>query len=308
MAVQTRGIARLQAHPEIERARLQCLVSSGATTVEIKSGYGLDLETERRLLSIARQLGREAGIAVRTTFLGAHAVPPGFAGGADGYIAWICSSVLPALAAEGLVDAVDAFCEPIAFSATQVERVFACARDLGLPVKLHADQLSDAGGAALAARHRALSADHLEYSSPAGVAGLARAGTVAVLLPGAFYTLGETRRPPLEDLRAHGVPLALATDCNPGSSPVLSLPLVMNMAFHLFRMSPEECLAGVTRCAAEALGLGSDRGTLEPGKRADLAAWRIGEPAELCYWMGHDLLHSLVAGGHPISLSTTDRQ
>ena len=282
------------------RSRLARLARDGVSTVEIKSGYGLDLDTERRMLSTARELGRSSGISVHTTYLGAHAVPPGFPGGADGYVEFICNEALPSLAADGLVDAVDAYCESIAFSAAQVERVFQRARDLDLPVKLHADQLSDCGGAALAARLGALSADHLEYASPAGVAALAEAGTVAVLLPGAFYALGETRRPPVEELRARGVPMAIATDCNPGSSPVLSLLLMMNMAAHLFRMTPEECLAGVTRSAARALGLDGDRGTIETGKRADLAAWRIRTPAELCYWIGHNPLVSAVAGGRVI--------
>jgi len=285
------------------RRRLAGLVGSGVTTVEIKSGYGLDLETERRILRTARRLGREGGIGVRTTYLGAHAVPAGFPGGADGYITHVCNDVLPALAAAGLVDAVDAFCESIAFSGPQVERVFRRARELGLPVKLHADQLSDGGGAALAARHGALSADHLEYASTAGIAALAGAGTVAVLLPGAFYTLGETRPPPVEEFRAQGVPMAIATDCNPGSSPVLSLLPMMNMACHLFHMTPEECLAGVTRSAALALGLHGDRGSIAPGMRADLAAWRISEPAELCYWIGHNPLMSLIAGGQAVAIN-----
>jgi imidazolonepropionase len=283
------------------RSRLACLVKDGVTTLEIKSGYGLDVDTERRMLRAARELGREAGISVRTTYLGAHAVPTGFAGRADDYVTFICNEALPALAAEGLVDAVDAFCESIAFTGAQVERIFQCARELGLPVKLHADQLSDGGGAALAARYGALSADHLEYASTAGVEALAGAGTVAVLLPGAFYALGETCRPPVDEMRRRGVPMAIATDCNPGSSPVLSLVLMMNMACHLFRMTPEECLAGVTRHAARALGLEADRGTIEPGKRADLAAWQIREPAELCYWIGHNPLLAVFVDGQGIA-------
>ncbi len=283
------------------RSRLACLVRGGVTTIEIKSGYGLDVDTERRMLRAARELGHEAGITVRTTYLGAHAVPAGFAGHADDYVAFICNEALPVLAAEGLVDAVDAFCESIAFTSGQVERIFQRARELGLPVKLHADQLSDGGGAALAARYGALSADHLEYTSTAGVEALAGAGTVAVLLPGAFYALGETLRPPVDEMRRRGVPMAIATDCNPGSSPVLSLVLMMNMACHLFRMTPEECLAGVTRHAARALGLEADRGTIEPGKRADLAAWQVREPAELCYWIGHNPLLSVVVDGQAIA-------
>ena len=283
------------------RSRIMSLVTGGVTTLEVKSGYGLDLDTERRMLATARQLGTELGIGISTTYLGAHAVPPEFAGRADDYIAFICDEALPELAADGLIDAVDAFCENIAFNAAQVERLLSRARDLRLPVKLHADQLSDGGGAALAARYAALSADHLEYTSPAGVEALARSGTVAVLLPGAFYALGETRLPPVAELRRHGVPIAVATDCNPGSSPVLSLLMMMNMACHLFRMTPEECLAGVTRCAAGALGLESDRGTIKTGKRADLVAWNISEPAELSYWIGHNPMLSVVAGGQIIA-------
>ncbi len=285
------------------RARLASLVSEGVTTLEIKSGYGLDLDTERRILGVARELGSQSGIDVRATYLGAHAVPNEFAGRADDYVALICDKVLPALAAEGLIDAVDAYCETIAFNAGQVERVFRRARELGLRVKLHADQFSDGGGAALAARFAALSADHLEYTGAAGVEALAAAGTVAVLLPGAFYTLGETRLPPVAELRRHGVPMAIATDCNPGSSPSLSLLLMMNMACRLFRLTPEECLAGVTRCAARALGLQGDRGTIEAGKRADLVAWDISEPAELSYWMGHNPLVGVVTDGQQIAIN-----
>jgi imidazolonepropionase len=283
------------------RSRVVELMRGGVTTIEIKSGYGLDLDTERRMLRVARVLGTDLGIGVRTTFLGAHTVPPEFVGRADDYVTFICEAVLPALAAEGLVDAVDAFCERIAFDAGQVARVFRRARELGLPVKLHADQLSDGGGAALAAGHGALSADHLEYTVTAGVDALAGSGTVAVLLPGAFYALGETRLPPVADLRRRGVPMAVATDCNPGSSPALSLLLMMNMACHLLRLTPEECLAGVTRCAASALGLGSDRGTIETGKRADLVTWDISEPAELVYWMGGNPMISVIAGGKHIA-------
>lgn len=285
------------------RTRLASLRSEGVTTVEIKSGYGLDLDTERRILATARELGRQCGVDIRTTYLGAHAVPAEFAGRPDDYVAFICDEALPALAAEGLIDAVDAYCETIAFTASQVERVFIRARGLGLQVKLHADQLSDGGGAALAARYAALSADHLEYTTAGGVEALAVAGTTAVLLPGAYYTLGESQLPPVADLRRHGVPMAIATDCNPGTSPSLSLLLMMNMACRLFRLTPEECLAGVTRCAAQALGLGHDRGTIDTGKRADLVAWQVSEPAELSYWMGHNPVASVVAGGQLIAIN-----
>jgi len=282
------------------RVRLASLVREGVTTLEIKSGYGLDLDTERRILATARELGRESGISIRTTYLGAHALPTEFAGRPDDYVAFICDTALPALAAEGLVDAVDAYCEEIAFDKAQVERVFARAHELKLPVKLHADQLSDSGGAALAAGWAALSADHLEYTSAGGVEALAASGTAAVLLPGAFYTLGESQLPPVADLRRHKVPMAIATDCNPGTSPSLSLLLMMNMACHLFGLTPEECLAGVTRSAAAALGLDSDRGTIETGKRADLAVWNISAPAELTYWMGHNPLAGIIAAGQQI--------
>jgi len=299
-ATRAAGAAELLASA---RVRLASLLGEGVTTVEIKSGYGLDLDTERRMLATARELGRQSGAGVRTTYLGAHAVPAEFAGRPDDYVAFICDKALPALAGEGLIDAVDAYCEEIAFDTAQVERVFRRARELGLPVKLHADQLADCGGAALAARHAALSADHLEYAGAGGVQALAAAGTVAVLLPGAFYTLGEVQLPPVADLRRHGVPIAIATDCNPGTSPALSLLLMMNMACHLFRLTPEECLAGVTRCAAQALGLDSDRGTIEAGKRADLVAWDISEPAELSYWMGHNPVAGVVAGGQQIAIN-----
>jgi len=284
------------------RERLLSLIAEGVTTLEIKSGYGLDLDTERRMLRAARDLGRQLGISVRTTYLGAHAVPPEFAGRADDYVEFICDEALPALAAEGLIDAVDAFCEPIAFDAAQVERVFRRASELKLPVKLHADQLSDSGGALLAARHSALSADHLEYANAIGVEALATAGTTAVLLPGAFYTLDETRRPPVDDFRRQGVPMAIATDCNPGTSPAVSLLLMMNMACQLFRLTPAECLAGVTECAARALGLEGDRGTLERGKRADMVAWNIAEPAELSYWLGRNPATQIVVNGKCLDL------
>ncbi|MBB4631131.1 imidazolonepropionase [Sphingosinicella soli] len=275
--------------------RLDALLAEGVTTIEIKSGYGLSLESERKQLRAARRLGEERRVAVTTTFLGAHALPPEFAG-QDAYIAHVCDVMLLALAAEGLVDAVDAFCEGIGFSPDQVARVFEAARALCLPVKLHAEQLSDLGGAALAARHGALSADHLEYLDTAGVAAMAASGTVAVLLPGAFYFTREEKRPPVAALRANGVPIALATDCNPGTSPLTSPLLAMNMAATLFRLTVEECIAGFTREAARALGR-SDIGTLAPGKACDLAIWDIGQPAELVYRMGLNPLHARIWRG-----------
>jgi imidazolonepropionase len=266
------------------RKRLQSWLDEGASAIEIKSGYGLDRDTELRMLRVARQLGEE--ITVKTTFLGAHALPPEYAGRADDYIDFVCEEVLPAAAKEGLADAVDAFCERIAFDVSQTGRVFEKAKALGLPVKLHADQLSDSGGAALAARFRALSADHMEFSSECGIAAMAREGTVAVLLPGSFYFLRETKLPPIDALKREGVPIALATDHNPGSSPVSSPLLILNMACTLFRLTPEEALAGMTRHAAQALGLQKTHGSLEPGKAADLALWDIGSPAELAYALG----------------------
>jgi imidazolonepropionase len=277
--------------------RLDHLLAEGVTTVEVKSGYGLDLETEARCLRAARRLSRERRVEVRTTFLGAHALPPEAAGDKDAFIARVCGEMLPALAAEGLADAVDAFCEGIAFSPEQTRRVFAAARAHGLPVKLHADQLSNLGGAALAAEHGALSADHLEHTDEAGAAALARAGTVAVLLPGAFYALRETRKPPVEALRRHGARIALATDCNPGSSPLTSLLLAMNMGATFFRLTVDECLAGVTREAARALGRLDEIGTLEAGKRCDMAIWDIEDPAELVYRIGFNPLHARVWSG-----------
>jgi imidazolonepropionase len=276
--------------------RLDAMIAEGTGTVEIKSGYGLDLETELRMLRVARRLGRARNVAVRTTFLGAHAVPPEFAGRADDYLTDTALPALRAGHAEGLVDAVDAFCEGIAFSPAQVARVFDQAHALGLPVKLHAEQLSNLGGAALAARHGALSADHLEYLDEDGVRAMAVAGTVAVILPGAFYTLRETQSPPIALLRRHGVPMAVATDCNPGSSPMTSLTLAMNMACTLFRMTPQEALLGTTAHAARALGL-TDRGRIAAGQRADLAVWDATHPAELSYRIGATRLHSRIIGG-----------
>lgn len=275
--------------------RLAALLAEGVTTVEIKSGYGLSLEAERRQLRAARRLGEKRGVTVTTTFLGAHALPPEFTD-RDDYVGHVCDTMLPTLAAEGLVDAVDAFCEGIGFSPDQVDRVFAAAAALGLLVKLHAEQLSNLGGAALAARHGARSADHLEYLDDAGVSAMAASGTVAVLLPGAFYFTREEKRPPVAALRAHGVPIALATDCNPGTSPLTSPLLAMNMAATLFRLTVAECLAGFTREAARALGR-DDIGTLAPGKACDLAIWNIGEPAELVYRMGFNPLHARIWRG-----------
>ena len=277
--------------------RLDALIAEGATTVEIKSGYGLSLEHERRTLQAARRLGELRPVSIRTTFLGAHALPPEFQGDADGYIDLICREMIPALAAEGLIDVVDAFCENIGFSPEQTRRVFEAARARGLPVKLHAEQLSNQNGAALAAEYGALSADHLEYLDEAGITAMVRAGVVATLLPGAYYFVRETRLPPVEALRAAGVPMALATDCNPGTSPLTSLLLTMNMAATLFRMTVEECLAGVTREAARALGQLDQVGTLEAGKRCDLAIWDVERPAELVYRMGFNPLHARVWRG-----------
>ncbi len=278
------------------RKRLLTMLGEGVTTVEIKSGYGLDLASERKMLRVARQLAGE-GVSVRTSFLGAHAVPPEYAGRADDYLDRVIGEMLPALHGEGLIDAVDGFCEDIAFSPAQIRRLFDAATRLGLPVKLHAEQRTDQGGAALVASYRGLSADHVEYLSPEGIAAMAANGTTAVLLPGAFYSLRETRQPPVADLRAAGVPMAVATDCNPGTSPLDSPLLAMNMACTLFGLTPAEVLAGMTREAARALGLLSDRGTLENGKRADLALWAIDRPAELAYRMGARPLVRRFVGG-----------
>jgi imidazolonepropionase len=276
--------------------RARALIADGVTTVEIKSGYGLELQAERRMLRVARELGVQLGVCVRTTFLGLHALPSEYQNDRSGYVDKVCDEMLPLLAAEGLVDAVDAFCEGIGFDREETRRVFERAHALGLPVKLHAEQLSDMDGGALVAEFGGLSADHLEHLSESGVCAMAEAGTVAVLLPGAFYALRETKLPPLDALREHRVPIAIATDCNPGTSPLLSLRMAAGMACTLFRMTPEEALAGITVHAARALGL-SDRGTLEPGKRADIAVWNVRDPAELCYWMGGPLLRqSHVAG------------
>lgn len=277
--------------------RLSSYLSEGVTVLEIKSGYGLDLETELKMLRVARALEHDHPITIKTTFLGAHTMPPEFEGGADKYIEFVCEEVMPVVAEQGLADAVDAFCEGIAFSNKQTARVFDKAVALGLPVKLHADQLSDLGGAALAAKYRALSADHLEYTSEEGVRAMAQNGTVAVLLPGAYYFLRETKLPPVESIREHGVAMALATDCNPGSSPAQSLLLMMNMGCTLFRMTPEEALAGITRNAARALGIEPTHGTLALGKVADFVLWDIESPAELAYHIGVNPCHQVVQAG-----------
>jgi len=276
-------------------ARARALMTQGVTTIEVKSGYGLDEHHEARSLRCARAVAQALGLTVQTTCLAAHAIPPEFEGRADAYIDAVCTW-LPQWHAQGLVDAVDAFCEHIAFSPDQVRRVFECARALGLPVKLHAEQLSDQGGAALAAEFGALSCDHLEWLSDTGIAAMASAGSVAVLLPGAFYFLRETRLPPVQALRSAGVPIALATDHNPGSSPILSPTLVFNLACTLFRLTPEEALRGMTVHGARALGL-HDRGVLAVGMRADFALWELDHPAELAYWVGQQACRSTVLGG-----------
>jgi imidazolonepropionase len=277
--------------------RLDALMGEGVTTIEVKSGYGLSLADEAKMLRVARRLGVERDVAVRTSFLGAHALPPEFADNADAYIDEVCNRMIPAIASESLADAVDGFCETIGFSPAQIERVFTAATANGLPVKLHAEQLSNSHGAALAARFGALSADHLEHLDEAGVAAMKAAGTVAVLLPGAYYFTRETKVPPIAALRAAGVPMAVATDCNPGTSPLTSILLAMNMAATLFRMTVDECLAGVTRNAALALGLSGETGTLEVGKACDLAIWDIDDLAELVYRIGANPLHSRVRMG-----------
>ncbi|NNA41886.1 imidazolonepropionase [Pseudomonas lundensis] len=284
------------------RQRLMCLLRDGVTSVEIKSGYGLSLESERKILRVIRRLGDTLPVTVRSTCLAAHALPPEYKDRADDYIDLICNEMLPALAAEGLVDAVDAFCEYLAFSPAQVERVFKVAQGLGLPVKLHAEQLSSLHGSSLAARYHALSADHLEFMTEEDAMAMAAAGTVAVLLPGAFYFLRETQLPPMQALRKHGVKIAIASDLNPGTSPALSLRLMMNMACSLFRMTPEEALAGVTLHAATALGMGETHGSLEPGKVADFVAWNIDRPADLAYWLGGDLDKRVVRNGADVVL------
>ncbi|CRM27562.1 MULTISPECIES: imidazolonepropionase [Pseudomonas] len=282
--------------------RLRSLLRDGVTTVEIKSGYGLDLANERKMLRVARRLGEALPVSVRATCLAAHALPPEYKDRADDYIEHICNEMLPALAAEGLVDAVDAFCEYLAFSTEQVERVFKVARQLGLPVKLHAEQLSSLHGSSLAARYQALSADHLEFMTEEDAIAMAAAGTVAVLLPGAFYFLRETQLPPMDALRKHGVKIAIASDLNPGTSPALSVRLMLNMACTLFRMTPEEALAGATQHAATALGMGDTHGSLEVGKVADFVAWQIDRPADLAYWLGGELDKRVVRHGVDVTV------
>lgn len=280
----------------LAKPRAEALIAQGVTEIEIKSGYGLELETELKQLRVARRLGQALPVKVHTTFLAAHALPPEYADNADSYIEYICSTILPAAAAEGLVDAVDAFCERIAFSTAQTEKLFKQAHALGLPVKLHAEQLSDQDGAALVARYQGLSADHLEYLSEAGIKAMAESGTVAVLLPGAFYFLRETRYPPIETLRRYQVPIAIATDANPGSSPIHSAQLMLHMACTIFRLTPEEALQGMTCHAARALGSQSS-GEIKAGNRADLALWKVSAAAELCYQFGMNPLRSRIFAG-----------
>jgi len=277
--------------------RLKSLMRDGVTTVEMKSGYGLDLANERKILRVIRRLQQELPISVRSTYLAAHALPPEYKDRADDYIDLVCNEMLPALAADGLVDAVDAFCEYLAFSPEQVERVFFAAQKLGLPVKLHAEQLSSLHGSSLAARYKALSADHLEFMDEADAIAMAESDTVAVLLPGAFYFLRETQLPPMDALRKHNVKIAIASDLNPGTSPALSLRLMLNMACTCFRMTPEEALAGATIYAAQALGMAATHGSLEVGKVADFVAWQIDRPADLAYWLGGDLDKRVVRHG-----------
>ncbi|MHB1222317.1 MAG: imidazolonepropionase [Gammaproteobacteria bacterium] len=282
--------------------RARALLANGVTTLEIKSGYGLDLETELEILQIAKRIESILPLTVQKTFLGAHALPPEYKNRADAYISLVCDEMLPAVVEENLADAVDVFCETIAFNLEQTERVFKKAQELGLRVKCHAEQLSDSGSAALAAKYQALSVDHLEHISEEGLQAIAASGTVAVLLPGAFYFLRETKLPPIEGLRKYGIPIALATDCNPGTSPILSLPLVMNMACTLFQMTPDEALMGVTAHAAKALGLEATHGSLVVGKVADFAVWDVGQPIELIYYMGNQPLWQLVKAGKTVRL------
>jgi imidazolonepropionase len=289
--------ASLEDLAESAGRRLESLVEEGVTTIEIKSGYGLDLETERRMLQAARQLEADYPISVLTTCLAAHALPPEYAGRQSDYVDLVCETIIPTLAKEGLVDAVDAFCEKIAFTPAETERVFQTAQQLGLPVKLHAEQLSDQKGAVLAAKYHALSADHVEYVGEDGVEAMAKAGTIAVLLPGAFYCLRETKQPPIDLFRKHGVKMAVSTDSNPGTSPTLSLRLMLSMACAFFRLTPQEALRGVTINAAHALGIGDSHGSLEVGKIADLAAWQIAQPAELSYWIGGNPCSAVMKSG-----------
>lgn len=281
---------------EDAHSRLRQLASSGVATVEIKSGYGLDVASELKMLGVARNLGDASDLSIQATLLAAHTIPPEFSGNANGYIDLISDEILPEVVERELADAVDAYCEHVAFDAPQIAKLFRRSEELGLPVRLHADQLSDGGGAELAAHFKALSADHLEYTNEAGVRAMAAAGTTAVLLPGAFLTLGETQQPPVAALREAGVPIAVATDCNPGTSPLCSMTEAMALGSRLFGLTPEECLAGATRNAARALGL-DDRGTLEKGKRADIAVWNVNHPRDLVYWMGARSLSELLVAG-----------
>jgi len=285
--------------------RVQALAGDGVATIEIKSGYGLDVPNELKMLAVARRLDAAGEVAIRTTLLAAHAVPPEYKNNPDAYVDLICEKLLPAVVDGKLADAVDAYCEMIAFSASRVARIFRAAQALGLPVRLHADQLSDGNGAALAAKFGALSADHLEYASSGGIDAMAKSGTVAVLLPGAYITLNQTRPPPINVLREKKVPVCIATDCNPGTSPLCSLTEAMALASRLFGLTPEECLAGVTRNAARALGLEKDRGTLDIGKRADLAIWDIDHPHDLSYWLGTHSLSGLYVAGHNVNQAST---
>ncbi len=282
--------------------RIRCLLKDGVTTIEIKSGYGLDYANERKMLRVIRQIAETLPMTVRSTCLAAHALPPEYQDQSDAYIEHICNDMLPKLYQEGLVDAVDAFCEYLAFSPAQVERVFKTAQSLNLPIKLHAEQLSSLGGSSLAARYQALSADHLEFMTEDDVKAMAAAGTVAVLLPGAFYFLRETKYPPLESLQQHGVRIALSSDLNPGTSPALSLRLMMNMGSTLFRLTPEQTLAAVTIHAAHALGLQETHGSLEQGKVADFVAWDIEHPSEIVYWLGGDLPKRIIQHGNEVSI------
>lgn len=299
---QTRGASEEDLLQQV-LIRARTMLANGVTTIEIKSGYGLDLETEIRILQVAKRIGEILPITVKKTFLGAHTFPKEFKNNPEQYVDLVCNEMLPAIAELDLADAVDVFCEGIAFNLAQTKRVFAKANELGLPVKCHSEQLSDSNSAALAAKYNALSVDHLEYLSEDGVKAIAAAGTTAVVLPGAYYYLREVKKPPIDMLRSAQVPLAIATDCNPGTSPIMSLPVIMNMACTLFRMTPEEALLGVTQNAAKALGMADSHGTLTVGKIADLAVWDIGYPAELAYYIGNQPLMQLVKEGHVIRMS-----
>lgn len=289
--------ASLEELVESAGRRLESLIEEGVTTIEIKSGYGLDLETERRMLQAARHLEAEYPVNIVTTCLAAHALPPEYVGNQSAYVDLVCNTIIPTLAQEGLVDAVDAFCEKIAFTPAETERVFQTAQQLRLPVKLHAEQLSDQKGAMLAAKYEALSADHVEYIGEDGVQAMAKAGTVAVLLPGAFYCLREAKQPPIDLFRKHGVKIAISTDSNPGTSPTLSLRLMMSMACTFFRLTPQEALRGVTANAAAALGIDDTHGSLEVGKVADLCVWHVNQPAELAYWIGGNPCRAVMKNG-----------